>query len=201
MHEQLYLKEKSFFKPACLACGILLLPFALFNFAYVNGEPSFAFCFDTALLLFSVGLSLTFFLPLEQNMALLNIPYAALLVTEFLRFGTVSIFNRKLSFDYYLASVAMMATAFGMEFFIFFIAQGKIRSRLPLFVFPAVMIALTVCSLVFSIVPFAVRSEIVTGDRIYSLSRGIAMLIAQLPAILLGIALQSDKVKKEKESV
>ena len=199
MHEELYLPEKSFLKPAVLVCGIVLLPFALFNLSFINGQLSFVFHFDTALLLFAVGLSLFFFLPVEKQPALLNIPYAALLAAEFLRFGTVSLFNRVLPFDFYIASAAMFFAAFGNEFFIFFIAQGKLRSRLPLIILSVLMTVLAVCSLSVGFVPFAVYEQITTGDYIVSLSRGIALILVQLPAVLLAFALKSDKVKAEKK--
>ena len=199
MHEELYFKSKDPLRVLLFVSGILLLPFAFCNFSIVSGAPKVIFLFDLPLLLGAVGLSALFFLPFDQRKELLLIPYGAVLASEFLRFGTVTIFERAIPFDRYLSAVAFMLASFFTVFFLFFIAQGKLRSRLPLFILPAVLGAAALFSMIFSFPPFFVLEGITEGTAITSVSCGAAFILYNATVVMIALNLRDDKVREERK--
>ncbi len=197
MHEELYIPNDRPLRTLLFANGLCLLPFAFLNLTLRNGVSLFSFFFDFALLAASVGMSLIFLLPVGQKMHCLNLPHLSLLVCQFLRFGTVTLLNRELSFDFYISSAVFMAASLGNAFIVFFIAEGKIRNKIPLFVFPGLMATLAVCSLVFEFPPFSVLEEVSKGVRCVSVTRALSFLIYNLSPIVLACFLKSDKYKFE----
>ena len=199
MHEELYFKSKDPLRVLLFVSGILLLPFSFCNFSIVSGEPKVVFLFDLPLLLGAAGLSALFFLPFDQRKEFLLIPYGAVLAAEFLRFGTVTIFERAIPFDRYITAAVFMLASFFAVFFLFFIAQGKLRSKLPLFILPGVLCAAAICSMIFSFPPFFVLEEITEGARITSVSYGAAFILYNATVVMIALNLCSDRVRDERK--
>lgn len=201
MHEQLYISNDRALRTLLFVNGLCLLPFAFLNLTLRNGVSELSFCFDFALLAASVGLSLLFILPFKQKTRCLILPHLALLVCQFLRFGTVTLLDREIPFDFYISSALFMAAAFGNSFIVFFVCEGKIRSKIALFVFPGLMVLLALCSLIFSIPPFFVLEEINKGAHCLGITRAVSFILYNLSPVLLALFLKDDKIKKEKEEI
>ncbi len=199
MHEQLYISPKSPLRYFLFITGLALFPFAFLDLTVRNGKTELLFFFDFALLAASVGLSVLYFLPFEKKTSCLNIPYFSVLVCEFLRFGSVTLFSNEISFEYYISHVAFMLSSVAVLFFVYFIGEGKIRSKLPLIFISCIAILITVLSVIIGFPPFAAYSEINEGAWCIGISRPIAFMIYNLSPLFIAIFLKNDKVKQEQE--
>lgn len=199
MHEELYVRDGSKIRYAMLVFSIILLPFSLLEFAVRNGTPEFSFRLNTPLLSAAVMMFLSFFDGLFKSLMRFLYPYLALLVAEFLRFGTVSIFNREMPFDIYVISAFFMLAAFGFTFILYFIAQGKMRTKIFLICWPVLMAILATVSIIVRILPFGAYDQVTKGVFCIGVSDYIAFLLLNASGLSVAFALRDDKVKKEKK--
>ena len=91
-----------------------------------------------------------------------------------------------------------MLAACGYSFLLFFIAEGKLRSRIPLFVWSALMLSFTAVSLIQKIVPFYAYTDITEGELHFGLSFLVVFLLYNLTGILVASFLKDDLVKEER---
>lgn len=200
MHEELYIGENSRIRYAMLVFAILLLPFSLFVFAVVDGVPGFSFRLNLPLVVLCLLTAAAF--PEKDARSLMRFayPYIGLLVFEFLRFGVVSLFNLALPTDEYFVSAFFMLAALGYSFILFFIAQGKMRTKIFLILWSVLMTVLAVLSMSFGILPFFAYSDITSGTLTVSVSDFIAFLLLNACPLLLAAVLKDDKVKAERKA-
>ncbi|MBQ8399691.1 MAG: hypothetical protein IJX08_06960 [Clostridia bacterium] len=197
MYEQLLYPQKHPVKLILFILGIVLLPFSFFEFFLENGAFMFRWDFDIIAFAASIALSVTYFLPTHEKMHFLNIPFITVLVMEFCRFGTVTLLDNEIPFPSYIASAFFMLGSVGTVFLLYFIAEGKIRSRIGLFVWPAFLLILATASLIVGFPPFGVYTEIVKGNFIRNLSGFIQFILFYSAPILIGVALKSDHFPKK----
>ena len=197
MHEELYVSEKSKIRFVFFAVGLVLLPFSFIEFAVREGVASFSGRFCLPMLAFGLACLLTVLDRDGKKLKFFLFPYAALLVGEFLRFGTVTIFNRVIPFDVYIISAFFMLAAFGYTFILYFVVTGKLRSKIPLLSWSCLMLIAAILSMILRIVPFFAFEDVLDGRLCVGVSDFIAFLIFDLSGAALGIALRDDKVKEE----
>ena len=198
MHEELYISENSKIRFLMLTVGILLLPFSFFCFAVIDGKPDLSFQLDIPLLFTGVLFIVVFFEKQFSTLMRFGYPFIALLICEFCRFGTVSLFDRVISFEYYIVSAAFMGCAFGFTFILYFVAIGKMRTRLPLFAFSALNLIVAIVSPILRIIPFVAYDDTVSGRKFFSISYLVAFLIINGAALGITLALRDDKAKEER---
>ena len=183
---------------AIFVIGILLLPLSFFDLSIRDGALSFAWSFDFIALAASIILSLTYFFTAEK-FHYQNLPFLAVLVLEFMRFGTVTLLNNEIPFESYILSAYFMLGALCTAFVIYFVAEGKIRSRVPLIVWPALLIVFATVSLIVGFPPLASYTDVTEGVFVRSISGYVQFLFFYSTPIMMAIALKSDHFpKKEK---
>ncbi|MBP3322462.1 MAG: hypothetical protein J6M12_08905 [Clostridia bacterium] len=199
MYEQLLYPQKHPVKNIIFAIGLILLPFAFFEFSLQNGKFVFDWTFDLIDFAASVCLSVTWFLPTSRNFHYQNIPFIAVLVMEFLRFGSVSLLGNEIPFESYIASAFFMLGALGSAFVMYFVAEGKMRSRAPLIFWSVLMMVIAPVSLIVGVPPFGAYTEIVEGTLVRNLSGCIQFVLFYSVPLLLAIALKSDHFPKKQK--
>lgn len=201
MHEELYISDRSKLHIILPIIGGLLLPFSFAVYTVKNGSGEFSFYLDFAMLLPACFFLLLSFMISDKKKITLCYPYFSILGFEFLRFGTVTLFNREIPFDFYIVSAFIMLCAAGYSFILFFISSGKLRSKIPLIVWSVLMTALAIFSIADGIIPFCAYQEIINeGNAVkyVAVSRFISVLLLNLSGFIIGIALKDDKVREEK---
>lgn len=200
MHEELYLPKNSPLRFLLFAVGILLLPFSFAEYVVTDGVSAFGFHFDPALFAEAALFCLPLFASPGEKPMRLAYPYFALTALEFLRFGTVTILGREIVFNFYIFSAFLMLCGVGFSFILLFIAMGKMRSKLSLYLWTALLTALAVVSLVYEIVPFYARDAIGEGEVRFGLSRVFSFFLSLLPGFFDALFLKDDLVKAEKSA-
>ncbi|MBQ8216014.1 MAG: hypothetical protein IJZ33_07115 [Clostridia bacterium] len=199
MYEQLLYPQKHPVRTVIFVIGILLLPFAFFDFSIQQGRFVFEWSFDFIELIGSIALSITYFLPAHQKFHYQNIPYLAVLVLEFIQFGTVSILGNEIPFVPYVASAFLMLSALGAAFVTHFVAEGKMRSRTPMVLWSSAMIVIALVSIILGYPPLGVYTEITEGILVRNLSGCIWFVLFNSTPILLAVALKSDHFPKKQK--
>lgn len=205
MYEQLLYPQKHPVRIILFVIGILLLPLSFFDLSIRDGVFTFAWSFDLVALAASVTLSLTYFFPAEK-FHYQNIPFLAVVILEFMRFGTVTLFNNEIPFESYILSAYFMLGSVGVAFAFFFVAEGKMRSRLPVILWSSFLLVFATVSLIVGFPPLASYTEIVEGVFVRSISGYIQFILFYSVPLLVAVALKSDhfpkkeKKKKKKES-
>ena len=199
MHEELYLDPKSKLKYLLFAVGVLLLPFSLFEFSLKDGAAYFAFSFDLPLFAASVLFILIFFEKLFKTAARLTFPFFALLICEFMRFGTVSLFERKLPFNIFIVSATIMGLSFIYTFLLYFITAGKMRSKVPILLFSLLLYTLAAVSLALRWIPFFAYENTTDGAHFFSISYLAAFALLNSAGFFIALSLKDDRVLKEKK--
>ena len=198
MHAELYLEKNRKLSVILAVIGGILLTFSFINMIFNKGSFQIFFSFDSVLLAFSGFLLSYFYFQPEEKIHRLAYPHLALLAVLFLRFGSVTIFGREIPFDRYIFYAVFMLAACGYSFLLFFIAEGKLRSRIPLFVWSALMLSFTAVSLIQKIVPFYAYTDITEGELHFGLSFLVVFLLYNLTGILVASFLKDDLVKEER---
>ena len=199
MYEQLLYPQKHPVRIAIFVIGLVLLPFAFFDFSIQYGRFIFEWSFDFIELLASVSLSVTYFLPAHKKFHYQNIPYLTVLVAEFLQFGSVTLLGNEIPFVPYVASAFVMLGSLGAAFITHFVAEGKMRSRVPMILWSSLLIAVSVVTLCVAIPPYGVYTEITEGTLVRNLSGCIWFVLFYSTPILLAIALKSDHFPKKQK--
>ena len=198
MHEELYLASRSKIKYAFLITGLLLLPLSFLRLSLRDGAAFFEIAFELPILLTGAAFLMIFFENVFSSMMRLAYPFLALLLGEFLRFGSISIFDRELPFDLFLVSAAFSPLALGYAFMLYFIANGKMRTKIPLLVFSALCYAAAAASCITRVPPFFAYDKVTEGALCFSLSHLIAFLAVNTAGLIIGLALRDDKAKAER---
>ena len=197
MYEQLLYPQKHPVRMIIFIIGIVLLPFAFFDFSIQQGKFVFEWSFDLIEMLASIALSITYFLPAHRKFHYQNVPYLTVLVAEFIQFGTVTLLDNEIPFVPYVASAYLMLGALGAAFVTHFVAEGKMRSRAPLIVWSSLMIVLALVSICVGFPPYGVYTEITEGVHVRNLSGCIWFILFNCTPILLATALKSDHFPKK----
>ena len=199
MHEELYIPGSKALKNILLVLGMFILPFSLLSFGLRDGKFFLDMQFDLAFLAASLTVSSERFLPIKEKKQLICLPYYSLVILLFLRFGTVTLFDREIPFERYLPSALLMIASFGYSFILYFITEGKMRTKVFLFIWSILMELIALFSAVFSVPPFVVYDEITEGQKIFSISTLIAFIFFNTTPLVIAFFLKDDKVKAEKK--
>lgn len=199
MHEELYLPESKALKNILLVLGMLILPFSLLSFGLRNGKFFLEMQFDLVFLVASFTVSSARFLPIKEKKQLICLPYYSLLILLFLRFGTVTLFDRVISFERYLPSALLMIASFGYSFIFYFITEGKMRTKVFLWIWNILMELIALLSAAFAIPPFVVYDEITEGQQIFNISTFIVFILFNTAPLVIAFFLKDEKVKAEKK--
>jgi hypothetical protein len=199
MYEQLLYPQKHPVRIVIFVLGALLLPFSFFDLSIRDGVFTFAWSFDLIAFAASIMLSLTYFFPAEK-FHYQNLPYLLVLVMEFMRFGSVTLLNNEISFESYILSAYFVLGAVGTAFVFHFVAEGKIRSRLPMILWPSILIFLATVSLIVGFPPLGAYTDVNEGVFVRSISGYIQFVLFYSAPILAGAVMKSDHFpKKEKK--
>lgn len=198
MYEQLLYPEKHPLRLVIFIIGILLLPFSFFDLSVRDGALTFAWSFDIVAFAASIAVSATYFLP-ARNFHFQNIPFLLVLVLEFMRFGTVTLLNNEIPFESYILSAFFMLGTVGVSFVFYFVAEGKMRSRLPMIIWSSFLLVLATVSLIVGFPPLASYTDITEGVFVRSISGYIQFVLFYSIPLLVAAALKSDHFPKKQK--
>ena len=198
MYEQLLYPQKHPVRIIIFVIGLLLLPLSFFDLSIRDGAFSFAWSFDLVALAASVVLSLTYFFPAEK-FHYQNLPFIVVVVLEFMRFGTVTLFNNEIPFESYILSAYFMLGSVGAAFIFYFVAEGKMRSRLPMILWSTFLLVFATVSLIVGFPPLASYTEIVEGVFVRSISGYLQFVLFYSVPLLVATALKSDHFPKKQK--
>ncbi|MBQ8912079.1 MAG: hypothetical protein IJY89_05870 [Clostridia bacterium] len=204
MYEQLLYPQKHPVRMIIFIIGILLLPLSFFDLSIRDGAFTFVWSFDFVAFAASIAVSATYFLPTD-NFHFQNAPFLVVLALEFMRFGTVTLFNNEIPFESYILSAYFMLGTVGVSFIYYFVAEGKMRSRLPMILWSSFLLVFATISLIVGFPPLAAYTEITEGIFVRSISGYLQFILFYSIPIIVSVALKSDhfpkkqKKKKRKE--